>query len=106
MSTHRSPSFDETRPVESEAANQENPQLARSSSTSGRTAGYPFSTVVAVAVVAFLFGSLIRSLLLPADFIYFSTVLDDNMKGWREVKRLVEVKYIFGGWNVVIGVIQ
>lgn len=71
---------------------------------------YPLSTVVVVALIAFLVGSLLRSLLSPADFIY--VVTDEKELGsvsagtWREMKRLLEFKYVLGGWDFQIAVVR
>lgn len=73
---------------------------------------YPLSTVVIVALIAFLIGSLLRSLLSPADFIY--VVEADEAKkvslaggpGWREIKRLFEVKYVLGGWDFQVAAVR
>ncbi len=73
-------------------------------------ATYPLSTVVVVALIAFLVGSLLRSLLSPADFIY--VVTDEKELGsvsagtWREMKRLLEFKYVLGGWDFQIAVVR
>ena len=78
-------------------------------STSWMTASYPLSTLVIVAVIAFLMGSLLRSLISPADFIYVMPSIDGQEEvssGWREIKRLVEVKYLVGGWDFQIAVVR
>jgi len=70
---------------------------------------YPLSTVIIVALIAFLMGSLLRSLISPADFIYVVTDVreaEDVTAGWREIKRLLEVKYIAGGWDFQIAVVR
>ncbi|KAI0737353.1 hypothetical protein C8Q80DRAFT_1213874 [Daedaleopsis nitida] len=70
---------------------------------------YPLSTLVVVALIAFLVGSLLRSLLSPADFIYVVTdekEIGDVSTGWREIKRLLEVKYVVGGWDFQIAVVR
>lgn len=72
---------------------------------------YPMSTVLVAALIAFLIGSLLRSLLSPADFIYVVTDLRDaeeanNVGGWREIRRLLEVKYLVGGWDFQIAVVR
>lgn len=67
---------------------------------------YPLSTVVIVALIAFLIGSLLRSLLSPADFFYVVSDAEDQNVGWREIRRLVEVKYIMGGWDFQIAVVR
>lgn len=68
---------------------------------------YQLSTLVFVGLIAFLIGSLLRSLLSPADFIYVEN--DRHVHeggGWREIRRLVEIKYLFGGWDFQIAVVR
>lgn len=133
---------------------------------------YPRSTLLFVAFIAFLLGSLLRSLLSPADFIYvvtdggvpastgspseggavpvcFTTPGDGvggpsapgsgmsppgtcepvygtssiggklkalelaqsagvgtDGSGWREIKRLLEIKYLVGGWDFQVAVVR
>lgn len=70
---------------------------------------YPLSTLIIVALIAFLLGSLLRSLISPADFIYVVSDMKDVdgfSAGWREIRRLVEVKYIVGGWDFQIAVVR
>ena len=70
---------------------------------------YSLSVLLVVALIAFLIGSLLRSLLSPADFIYVVTDIkdaEDVSIGWREIRRLVEVKYIVGGWDFQIAVVR
>ncbi|KAG6852904.1 hypothetical protein C0991_008273 [Blastosporella zonata] len=70
---------------------------------------FPLSTVLVVALIAFLIGSLLRSLLSPADFIYFVTDVGDGEEGvggWREIRRLLEVKYVLGGWDFQVAVVR
>ncbi|KAG8901797.1 hypothetical protein FRB99_005097 [Tulasnella sp. 403] len=77
---------------------------------------YPLSTVIIIALISFLFGSLIRSLASPADFIYFVSTPDTNealaqaaqsdATGWREVRRLLEFKRGLFGWDVVVAVVR
>lgn len=65
--------------------------------------------VIVIGLISFLIGSLLRSLISPADFIYVVTDLKEagEMRGgWREVRRLVEVKYIVGGWDFQIAVVR
>jgi hypothetical protein len=65
--------------------------------------------VIVIGLISFLIGSLLRSLISPADFMY---VVGDAgsggemRSGWREVRRLVEVKYILGGWDFQIAVVR
>lgn len=73
------------------------------------TRTYPLSTVLIVALIGFLIGSLLRSLLSPADFIYVVTDVRDAeevSRGWREIRRLMEIKYIVGGWDFQIAVVR
>lgn len=75
----------------------------------GDTRLYPLSTILIIGLISFLLGSLVRSLLTPADFIYLSKdlgELEDGHEGWRELKRLVEFQYAVGGWDLVVGVVR
>jgi hypothetical protein len=69
---------------------------------------YPLSTVVIIALIAFLIGSLFRSLLSPADFIYVVRDLgeDEEAKGWREIRRLIEVKHLAWGYDVHLALVR
>ena len=65
--------------------------------------------VIVIGLISFLIGSLLRSLISPADFIYVVRDVGeagDLRSGWREVRRLVEVKYIVGGWDFQIAVVR
>ena len=89
------------------------------SSTSVRTAGlsrshetaprYPLSTVIVVALIAFLIGSLLRSMLSPADFVYVVSDVEEGSEvrsGGREIRRLLELKYIVGGWDFQVALVR
>lgn len=70
---------------------------------------YPVSTVIVVALIAFLIGSLLRSLLSPADFIYFARGAEETAtmeSGWRELRRLFELRYLGFGWDLQIAVVR
>ena len=88
---------------------------------------FTLSTLIAVALIAFLLGSLLRSLLSPADFIYVVRDLKEAEgivplnggggeergkmpnaieTGWREIRRLLEVKYLVGGWDFQVAVVR
>ncbi|KAJ4474926.1 hypothetical protein J3R30DRAFT_624619 [Lentinula aciculospora] len=75
---------------------------------------YPVSTLMIIALIAFLIGSLFRSLLSPADFVYVVKDLGDAAEaqvlggtaGWREMRRLFEIKYVFGGWDFQVAVVR
>ncbi|KAF8997878.1 hypothetical protein BDQ17DRAFT_1400949 [Cyathus striatus] len=68
----------------------------------------PLSTLVVVALIAFLIGSLLRSLISPADFVYVDRGGGsmEGGSGWREMRRLLEVKYIVGGWDFQVAVVR
>ncbi|KAH9039340.1 hypothetical protein EDB85DRAFT_1930060 [Lactarius pseudohatsudake] len=86
----------------------ESRQAAPSSSGMG-TRRFTLWTVIVIGLISFLIGSLLRSLISPADFIYVATDLGEMGEmsgGWREVKRLVEVKHIVGGWDFQIAVVR
>ncbi|PWN31946.1 Bet v1-like protein, partial [Meira miltonrushii] len=106
---------------------------------------FTWSTMILVALIAFLLGSLVRSLLEPADFILVNKLkgttglrgeggqaieaaavreikkLFDQGQGphigepnnphhsvaWRELKRLIELRNLFGGrWDLVIAAVR
>lgn len=72
---------------------------------------YPLSTVLLVGLIAFLIGSLLRSLLSPADFIYVVTDVREaeeanTVGGWREIRRVLEIKYLIGGWDFQVAVVR
>ena len=46
---------------------------------------YEFKTVLLVALLAFLIGSLLRSLISPADFVYDVGVEEDGAIDWKVV---------------------
>lgn len=82
---------------------------AAPSSSWMRTRTFTLWTVIVIGLISFLIGSLLRSLISPADFIYVATDLGEMGEmsgGWREVKRLVEVKHIVGGWDFQIAVVR
>jgi len=67
--------------------------------------------VLFVALIAFLIGSLLRSLLSPADFIYVATDIGEaedagEVIGWREIRRLLEIKYVLGGWDFQVAAVR
>ena len=69
---------------------------------------YEFKTVLLVALLAFLIGSLLRSLISPADFVYDVGVEENGRReeGWREIKRLLELKGVVGGWDLQVAVVR
>jgi hypothetical protein len=65
--------------------------------------------VIVIGLISFLIRSLLRSLISPADFVYVVRDIGEvgeMTSGWREVRRLVEVKYIVGGWDFQIAVVR
>lgn len=72
----------------------------------------PLSSVIVIALISFLLGSLLRSLLSPADFVYVASDVQDVHEfgdehgGWRELRRLMELRYILGGWDFVVAVVR
>ena len=96
----------------SEVSSDGNEKAQASESRRADTAkSYPLTTVLLVGLIAFLIGSLFRSLLSPADFIYVATDLREaeeanNVGGWREIRRLLEIKYLVGGWDFQIAVVR
>jgi len=74
-----------------------------------RTKRFTLWGVIVIGLISFLIGSLLRSLISPADFVYVVRDVGDAgefQSGWREVRRLVEVKYIVGGWDFQIAVVR
>lgn len=86
-------------------------------STSNRRT-YTLSFVVLVAVISFLLGSLLRSLLTPADYIIYTPsegkeverVLMqafDTGRRWREARRLLEVRsFFFSQWDLIFAAVK
>lgn len=107
---------------------------------------FTWSTMILTALIAFLLGSLVRSLLEPADFVlvneltgetsdvkrkgadaiqaaavreikrafgggitpdHAERIIGEHSVAWRELKRLVEIRNLFGGrWDLVIAAAQ
>lgn len=93
--------------VPKESRTESGDQQVRGPQQTHRSA-YPVSTLVVVAVIAFLVGSLLRSLISPADFIYVGEAAPqaEGGGGWRELRRLFEVKYVFGGWDLQVAAVR
>ena len=60
--------------------------------------------VILIAVIAFLVGSLMRSLLSPADFILINGHIGRGVPEWQEIKRLMHVHAFSFGF--VVGIVQ
>lgn len=87
---------------------------------------FSLSALLIVALIAFLMGSLLRSLLSPADFVFLGQQTTDigvaeaihgdkaadpdsshlQVGAWRELRRLIELKYVFGGWDLQLAVVR
>ncbi|GAA6020826.1 hypothetical protein JCM10207_001669 [Rhodosporidiobolus poonsookiae] len=84
---------------------------------------YTLSFVLLVAVIAFLLGSLLRSLLTPADYIIYRpsaaaahaeveqallTAFDPHRR-WREARRLLELRSPWSGlfsWDIIVAAVK
>lgn len=66
---------------------------------------YPLSRVMVVGVICFLMGSLLRSLVSPGDFVYSGESRGGEGE-WREVKGLVSLKYVLGGWDLQVAAVR
>jgi len=88
------------------------PQLSPNGLYVAQRVTIPLSSAIVIALISFLLGSLLRSLLSPADFVYVARdiqdmhELGDEHGRWRELQRLMELRYIFGGWDFVVAVIR
>jgi len=88
------------------------PQLTSNALCVAQRVTVPLSSVIVIALISFLIGSLLRSLLSPADFVYIARDAQDMHEfgdehgGWRELRRLMELRYIFGGWDFVVAVVR
>ncbi|EKM50705.1 uncharacterized protein PHACADRAFT_213599 [Phanerochaete carnosa HHB-10118-sp] len=85
------------------------PSVATLSAPRENVPAYPLSTVLIAALIAFLIGSLLRSMLSPADFVYVvsdPSDVGDVSSGWREIRRLFELKYIVGGWDFQVALVR
>lgn len=88
------------------------PQLTSNALYVAQRVTIPLSSVIVIALISFLLGSLLRSLLSPADFVYVARDVQDmhefgdEHSGWRELRRLMELRYIFGGWDFVVAVVR
>lgn len=84
-----------------------------------RNRQFPLSTVLLVGLISFLLGSLLRSLLSPADFVLYSDAavtatgglgaggrLVDGEEHWREIRRLIELRKAWLGDDLVVAVVR
>jgi len=88
------------------------PQLTSNALCVAQRVTVPLSSAIVIALISFLIGSLLRSLLSPADFVYVARDAQDmhdfgdEHGGWRELRRLMELRYIFGGWDLMVAVVR
>lgn len=88
------------------------PQLTSNALCVAQRVTIPLSSAIVIALISFLLGSLLRSLLSPADFVYIARDAQDMHEfgdehgGWRELRRLMELRYIVGGWDFVVAVVR
>lgn len=88
------------------------PQLTSNALCAVQRVTVPLSSAIVIALISFLIGSLLRSLLSPADFVYVARDAQDMHEfgdehgGWRELRRLMELRYIFGGWDFMVAVVR
>lgn len=80
---------------------------------------YTARFVLVVALVSFLVGSLLRSLLTPADYIIYRPLEEqgsnvermvmqafDPHRRWREARRLLELRGYGVGWDLIVAVVK
>lgn len=81
---------------------------------------YTLSFVILVALISFLLGSLLRSLLTPADYIIYRTIEPegqhveralmqafDPQRRWREARRLLEVRsFFFSKYDIIVAAVK
>ncbi|KAF8325403.1 uncharacterized protein EI90DRAFT_3072733 [Cantharellus anzutake] len=65
---------------------------------------FTLPTVFIIALIAFLLGSLLRSLLSPADFVLQYGEASPNAHHWHEVKRLLDVHFF--GRGLIVAVVR
>jgi len=88
------------------------PQLTPNALCVAQRVTVPLYSAIVIALISFLIGSLLRSLLSPADFVYVARDAQDMHEfgdehgGWRELRRLMELRYIFGRWDFVVAVVR
>ena len=72
--------------------------------------GISLSAALILAFICFLLGSLVRSLLSPADFVIVKNAVDltdlDEHGNWRRLTRLIELKYVLRGNDLIIGIVH
>ncbi len=61
---------------------------------------FSLPSVLIITLIAFLLGSLLRSLLSPADFVLLDGAVSPNAHHWHEVKRLFDI-HLFGRGLIV-----
>lgn len=75
-----------------------------------RNRTFALSTLVFVGLISFLLGSLMRSLLTPADFVLYDArpgpASADVDEQWREIRRLFEWRGAWLGDDLVVAVVR
>jgi hypothetical protein len=75
-----------------------------------RQLGISIPAALILGFICFLLGSLVRSLLSPADFVIIKNVADltdlDEHGNWRRLTRLIELKYLLRGNDLIIGIVH
>lgn len=69
-----------------------------------RTQGFSLHAVVFIAVISFLLGSLLRSILSPADFVLINGHIGRGVPEWQEIKRLMHMHAFSRG--LVVGLVR
>jgi hypothetical protein len=88
------------------------PSLTTNALSVAQRVTIPLSSMIIIALISFLLGSLLRSLLSPADFVYVARDAQDMHEvenehgGWRELRRLMELRYLFGRWDFMVAVVR
>lgn len=60
--------------------------------------------VIFISVIAFLLGSLLRSILSPADFVLINEHVGRGAPEWQEIKRLMHI-HVFS-FGLVVGIVR
>lgn len=65
---------------------------------------FSLHVMIFIAVIAFLLGSLLRSILSPADFVLINGHIGRGVSEWEEIKRLMHIHaFSFG---LVVGIVR
>lgn len=79
-------------------------QVVGTRATTSAPMTFGLRAVVFIAVISFLLGSLLRSILSPADFVLINGHIGRGVPEWQEIKRLMHIHaFSFG---LVIGIVR